>query len=326
MKLPKSLIGLTGPSTPDTQKVFLRDLKQAFRDRVEHQAPPIKSSINRHLQNIFDARQPKQAGLTGVYRDMRPGDAARRLYIEGHLTKVALHELLSRSTTKGDLETINKYSTKAGVDLVNRPTNLSARYAAKLLHLGSIEEVRLMIERHTMEWIDTPSAHPVLLQYTCRTEGGLAEAKIMFDHLIEHDARNLTTPLVRTLLRESIRGDSVQIALECLRHDMRSATGQEAGLARWLNARHRHEVAFTVLSQADPARTKEGAVGLEIARSMMDSGLLPQAKVVLAWVERRYALSLQPSLRAMETELSLRLGEGESESPSVGPVPNPQPA
>lgn len=323
MKLPRALAGLAGPSTVDSQKTFLRDLKQAFRDRIEQRAPPLKSSIDRHLQSVIEGHKQRDSVKdTSTVAQTNPGLAARQLYIEGKLTHAHLHDLLSRSTCMQDLDTVKAYSLKAGIDFVSRPTDLSARYCAKLLYLGHIEEVKRMIERNTTQWILTRSAHPLLVQYASRSSGGIHRARQVFDNLLAHDSKNLTTPLVRCMLRESVRANDLDLAVHCLTLSTTAAKGQETGLANWLSQRGKHEVAFAVLRLAEPSTVKEGTVGLEITRRLVTDKKYDRAMDVLNWVESRYILSLQKPLRELEEEIAAKAswGTSQEESRSVSPV------
>lgn len=302
MKLPRALAGLVGPSTPELQKHFLRDLKSAFRARIEHQSAPVESTIDSHLQSIL---RPNQSLHKDNLRHESPSVAARQYYIEGRLNSGILYDLITRTQTKAELDGVRSIASKAGIDLVNQPTYISARYAARLLHLGFHKEVQHMIARHTKQWIALQSAHPLLVQYASRTKG-IKEAHSIFDHLVQHDAKNKTLPLIRTLLREAVRHSNDEIGLLCLSMDMKSCSGQETGLARWLNERGHMEMAFRVLTQAEPARTREATVALEIARKMVEAGEYEKARNVCKWVESRYCLSVQKDLRELECELEQR--------------------
>ncbi|CCG82274.1 protein of unknown function [Taphrina deformans PYCC 5710] len=319
MRLPRAIAALAGPSTPELQKSFLKDLKQAFRDRVQQRAPPLNSNINDHLQNILQAKSTLNNVTKQDFDHLSAGSAARALYMEGKLTNNTLYDLLGRSTTKHDLDTVRAYALKSGMDLMNQHTNLSARYAARLLHVGCLQDVGHMIEKNTKQWIMSPSAHVVLIQYTCRSQRGFEGARQIFNHLLAHDPENLTTPLVRTMLRESIRANHLPTVTHCLDLDIRSANGQEAGLARWLVQRNEYATAFNVLMRAEPARAKEGSVGLELAQALIESQDYSFARRVLTWVEGRYVLSLQAALRRLEEELQSKRGSrAGSESSRTG--------
>lgn len=303
MRLPRSLASLTGPSTPELQKSFLRDLKVAFRNRVEVQSAPIQSSMDRHLQYITDHSRGTSTRIDIQNMSKDPVTTARKLYVDGRLSKQALYTLIGLTKTREELKMLQNYSLKIGCDLAYSCTNLSARYAARLLHMGHIDEVNSMMAHHTKQWIAFKGAHPLLVQYASRTKN-IAEARVVFDHLLEHDQKNLTTSLVRALLREAVRHNDLLNVLYCLGLDKQASQGQETGLARWLNDRGQYAKAFTILLRAEPSLAKEASVGLAIARSHMEIGHLSQALQILRWVEGRYALSVQDELRDASAELA----------------------
>lgn len=176
-----------------------------------------------------------------------------------------------------------------------------------------------MIARHTKHWIATQSAHPVLVLYASKTEG-IDKALEVFNHLIQHDSKNLTTPLIRTLLRESVRHSNLRIALHCIGLDMRAAAGQETGLAKWLLQRDEASMAFKVLLHAEPALTREANVGLDIAWKMVKHKQFGAARRVCTWVENRYSLSVQDELRKLKTELEAENRTGEREAVGIPSV------
>lgn len=303
MKLPRSLASLTGPSTPELQKTFLRDLKIAFRDRVDHESAPIKSSIDSHFQSILRPSASTRMPVPTRSISDGPVAVARRLYFDGLLSRHELHVLIGQTTTRAELRGIRDYSVKAGHDIASGCTDLSARYAARLLHLGQITEVQDMIARYTKEWLAMSSAHPLLIKYASR-KNGITEARGMFARLLPHASQDPPTMLVRVLLSEAIRHADLDTVRFCLKTDITAALGRESRLARWLNANGDPSSAFTVLVRAEPSMAAEASVGLKIARSLIQRRQFTEASKVLRWVEGRYALSVQAELREVQADLT----------------------
>lgn len=302
MKLPRTLLGLAGPSTPEFQKSYLKDLKTAFRHRIDHIAAPIGSTLDNHFQSIL---RPSSCSRSAKMPRSLPTDTiatARSLYYEGLLDKQALHTLIGQTTTKCELTAVRDYSIKAGSDLAYSSTDLSARYAAKLLQFGQFAEVESMMTRYAKRWLATRIAHPLLVNFASQKKG-MSEALDIFGRLLAIDPQNMSTPLVRALLRESVRHSDMRIVKYCLEIDIKAAQGKETGLARWLDQQGDPSLAFTVLVRAEPSMAAEAAVGLKIASSLIQNRDTTEAKKVLRWVESRYALSVQDDLRQVRGAL-----------------------
>jgi hypothetical protein len=324
-RLAKVLASLTGPVTEQAQKSFLQDLKSSFRQRIQHEAAPVSHVVDRHLHQILGHRTPRTArtALEGAVlpANASVNDIARQHFLEGTLTQSTVRALLSAAKTAEDLERIQHWATKAGpATEIQRHPELAAKLATRYITLGCLEAASPLVLRHSKAFIADSAHHALIVQYAAERKS-LQEAFTWHAQLETHPKHKRA--VLRTLLRASVRQNSLAGALKCLSLDLGCCYGQETGLARWLCDRDEPVQAFAVLKQADPQRAREAGVGLMIAKKLVEGSneALQLCRHVLNWTEGLYALSLQQELKQVEAKLKERMSDvSYTSTPSSLPI------
>lgn len=304
MKLPRALVSLTGPTCKPAQQQLLSGIKQAFRERIEQRRAPIEATINTHLRSSLLAGSPPTT--IDRYRSLPAEVASQKSYINGYMDRALVYELIGRSTSLRALKTITHYATKSGISL-SESDQLSARYAARLIHLGDRDTAATLAQTHMSSWVIQPRVQATCIHLISQLHG-LKSALRVYDQALETTSDSHHKSLVRALLREAIRHNNLQVVRDCLRKDISACVGQETGLSKWLCERSDPTLAFSVLVRAEPSRAREAAVGLDIARRFLEVNDLVSTQRVVSWVQQRFALSIQSELRMVEAELKRRMG------------------